>query len=404
MRGIYLLVLLLGCQRSTAKADPVVHDPLVVHEWGTFATFQGSAGALVDGLQHETESLPAFVHSGVKAHPSPFKPWGDDSLDVSVAHVGGKMETPVIYFYSKTQRRVNVRVDFTHGLMTQWWPAVKTAPPAIDDVATLKKTSLEWDVEVLPGSKPAGVPEVAATDPWSFARETSAAWVRANGESERYLFYRGLGRIALPLKVHAGGGGVALVHNCGDEPLAEAFVLDMRATEGRFVSLGALAAHKAAPATLTAKLRPRELVVTELREAVARALEAHGLYGDEARAMIKTWSRTWFAAEGTRVIYVVPPKRTDAILPLTIEPKPDALVRVLVGRHEFLTPEREGEVVALLKQRTVAATREEATRALAKLGRFLEPAVRRALEVDPTIAKSAKEVLAAFEAAKPKIP
>src|SRR4051794_35372590 len=58
---------------APSGAQPVsVVDPLIVHEWGTFTSMQGSAGADLEGLQHETESLPAFVHSSTIARVSPF--------------------------------------------------------------------------------------------------------------------------------------------------------------------------------------------------------------------------------------------------------------------------------------------------------------------------------------------
>ena len=37
-------------------------------------------------------------------------------------------------------------------------------------------------------------------------------------------------------------------------------------------------------------------------------------------------------------------------LPLTVSPKPDAMVRVMIGRHDLLTPERERELDGLIKQ------------------------------------------------------
>ena len=57
--------------------------------------------------------------------------------------------------------------------------------------------------------------------------------------------------------------------------------------------------------------------------------------------MVKTWDSAWFGEEGTRLLYLVPRAKTDELLPLTMDPKPTELVRVLVGRHDFLTPEQE---------------------------------------------------------------
>ena len=57
--------------------------------------------------------------------------------------------------------------------------------------------------------------------------------------------------------------------------------------------------------------------------------------------MVKTWRTDWFGEDGTRVLYLVAEPLTAEFLPLRIDPKPDQLVRVLVGRHDVLTPERE---------------------------------------------------------------
>src|SRR5688500_8467049 len=55
--------------------------PFVVHEWGTYTTFQDSRGVQLEGLQHETERLPDFVYSRTESRPSPFADLGDTSYD-----------------------------------------------------------------------------------------------------------------------------------------------------------------------------------------------------------------------------------------------------------------------------------------------------------------------------------
>ena len=49
---------------------------------------------------------------------------------------------------------------------------------------------------------------------------------------------------------------------------------------------------------------------------------------------------------------------TEEFLPLKIDPKPDKLVRVLVGRHDVLTPERERKIDALVKRLNGASNTE----------------------------------------------
>lgn len=107
-----------------------------------------------------------------------------------------------------------------------------------------------------------------------------------------------------------------------------------------------------------------------------------GLYAKEARAMVKTWETAWLGDVGTRVLSVRPAEWTDRALPLRISPKPDTLVRVMVGRQDVLTPEREREIDALIRraQRGSEADRQAANRELAQLGRFAAPARKRAEE------------------------
>jgi hypothetical protein len=88
--------------------------------------------------------------------------------------------------------------------------------------------------------------------------------------------------------------------------------------------------------------------------------------------MVKTWSSDWFGDEGTRVLYVVAESLTNDLLPIRIDPKPDQIVRVLVGRHDLLTPEREQEVDVLVKQLNGQSNQgsEAADRLLNKMGRY----------------------------------
>lgn len=72
---------------------------------------------------------------------------------------------------------------------------------------------------------------------------------------------------------------------------------------------------------------------------MVQALKAEGLYEKEALAMVKTWRDSWFIEQGTRLFYLLPQEKTDELLPLTITPRPDEVVRVMVGRLEIMRPE-----------------------------------------------------------------
>ena len=74
---------------------------------------------------------------------------------------------------------------------------------------------------------------------------------------------------------------------------------------------------------------------------LAARLSESGLFAKEARAMVNTWSTSYFQTDGIRVLFVLPQSWTDAFIPMTLDPEPRKLVRVMVGRLEMLSASRE---------------------------------------------------------------
>src|SRR5436305_6855148 len=95
---------------------PPSADPLVVHEWGTFLSVQGSDGVTLGGMVDSEEVLPSFVEQ--RGLPS----WQRMLMFT-------KMETPVTYFYTNHPRDVQVRVDMPKGILTHWFPNVHSYGP-----------------------------------------------------------------------------------------------------------------------------------------------------------------------------------------------------------------------------------------------------------------------------------
>jgi hypothetical protein len=107
---------------------------------------------------------------------------------------------------------------------------------------------------------------------------------------------------------------------------------------------------------------------------------------------VKTWESSWFGEEGTRLFYLLPQTVTDRLLPLKIEPAPNEMVRVMVGRLEIMRPEDETRITALVEQsakhRDRAAAEQRRSdharaepyglpKAVIQLGRLAEPALVR---------------------------
>ena len=91
--------------------------------------------------------------------------------------------------------------------------------------------------------------------------------------------------------------------------------------------------------------------------------------------MINTWKDSWLTESGERVLYLLPRKWTDKILPMTLNPPPRDLARVMVGRAEIITPAAvTGLVQDLSKAQSGEATaRNQAIMDLKAFGRFVGP-------------------------------
>ncbi len=351
--------------KNDSNAD--VARGLTIHEWGTFSTFSGSNGENLKFYPYDNY-LPDFVH-GYLARDSKAGPRGGLI----------SLETPVLYFYSDRPLTASVHVDFPHGTMTEWYPrADRTA----DD------HTLVWDgIRVLPG-EPTKLPRETTESRYYAARETDAAplhvsfYDRDSGgmkaEQEKFLFYRGVGDFDLPLRVRALGGDEFTVDWRSGKPAGVMLLVQVRAGQVRFEPF---VPDHPADGGLRAEVRlpDKEATMDQLGDAMTKILTEQGLYDKEARAMVKTWRSAWFGEEGTRVLYILPRDVTDALLPLRIDPKPASLLRVMVGRHDVLTPERERQIDGWTATLDTAAPGQDAklkaaSDAMAGLGRYRDSA------------------------------
>jgi hypothetical protein len=342
-------LLTLSAWAGPARPADNPHEGFVVHEWGTFSTFSGSNGAFLKFYPNDRD-LPGFVHSRHR------------DVKGGLPDVYVSLETPVMYFYSDKERTASVRVDFPKGRMTDWYP--QSSRPPIQ--------GLVWDdLKILPRGQSSAQGETGQGR-YFVARETDASAVIASDkgkkEYEKFLFYRGVGDFAMPFSVTVQGDGAFKIKNTGADAVPGLFLVRVENRKVFFKPQGRLAAGE----EVSMREATAESTAEKLGDAVAAMLVKQGLYEKEARAMVKTWSSDWFGEDGTRIIYFVPESLTKEFLPLAIEPRPDRLVRVLVGRHDILTPERERLVDAQVKRLHSPSNAESqaADEVLNKMGRY----------------------------------
>jgi len=415
----YMASALLMAAAVLIAADVAAVQPggLTVHEWGTFTSVAGEDGSAIDwdALGGKCD-LPDFVnyagYRGVKF-----------GLTGTV-----RMETPVMYFYSQREVAARVQVQFPHGVITEWYPngdneiyeskslmdqmAVHTHVPFYSEGAIYQTNNLldpppaglgphvvklspslngidtslahlmgatSWsDIKVQPGATEAFPVEEGASRYYA-ARGTDAAPITAGGQHEKFLFYRGVGRFAVPLTARVSGDGKVAVTKPGAEAVPMAMLFENRGGRLGYRAAGAVSG----PITLDPPSLDGSL--SQLRADLENALVAQGLFRKEAHAMVETWHDSWFE-EGSRLIYIVPPHAIDDALPLQVDPQPSQTSRVFVGRIELITPATRRAVEAAMAAGDVSA--------IDRFGRFLDPILNRMVSENPASAGQIQELRA----------
>jgi hypothetical protein len=399
----------------TAKDQPTAD--YVVHEWGTFTSVQVGDGQSRSWRPLRDSDLPTFVYDwdrpGLGRRPESYLRGPKFQLLTLQ-----RMETPVIYFYSQHPRKVDVEVGFPRGLITEWFPQASQIGPASldtskqtigsmgaslgDPSAVIAESAASWRaLEIMSTTDDKetskAFPADSSRSHYYQARHTRSNPVRAQAnpgtaETEKFIFYRGVGNFEAPLTVMLDVNNTVTISNAAAGALQNVFVLNLRNDEGEFVSAGTVPPNKSQTVQIDALTHGQS--TDKLVRALSREMEAsligQGLYPEEASAMVNTWKDSWFEETGIRVLFLLPQSWTQEILPLRLEPKPKQLVRVMIGRVEVLPRPMANQLAVDLTRAAQGdrAAEKSAARALKDLGRFAEPAFDLAMEHSPVEIRS----------------
>jgi hypothetical protein len=351
-----MLGLLAFCFASWLIADEQnASRDLMVHEWGTFTAVAGNDGNAVEWapLTGSTD-LPGFVEHISDAN---FK----QGLRGTI-----RMETPVLYFYSPRDATVSVKVEFSRGVITEWYPhAARIQPSGVLRNASLSQLqtdgSITWSGVVVSPNLSGEFRREVRSNRYYAARATSSTPLRvkttAGDQQEKFLFYRGVSAAPLPLSARQSADGELLVKRLDGNEIPDVILFERRGERVGYRLVRQLTDETQLDPPVSGSL-------DSLCGDLEGILVDQGLYPDEAHAMVETWRDSWFE-EGSRLIYIVPRGFVDKILPLSINPTPAQIIRVFVGRLELVTPATAKAV------QTALASADDVT--LNKYGRFLEP-------------------------------
>jgi hypothetical protein len=354
-QSLLALVLIAGLQRAQAS------ETLVVHEWGTFTSFQDERGEALGGLNVDDEPVPDFVHDAVPGLLTRLNdgfPQFSKGVPAGDPEVTMRLETPVLYFHPATAQSrvtVDVHVDFHGGWLTQYFPdATATRPGAMNGthfvfapLAANTLSSLQWrGLQV--GGPATGVPGSTSTV-WLAPRQVAAADIQAGTEGERFLFYRGVGHVDAPVRVVRDGQGSLTVHVAAGVGDITRFVLVDIRPDGQlaFRIVDGQGARTIAAGSERFGERAYSLAhLADLRRELQQGLTSWGLFADEAAALLNTWESSYFRNPGLRLFFLVPRDWVDRVLPLSIVPRAE-VERAMVGRIEIISP-RSREALAAI--------------------------------------------------------
>lgn len=375
-----LLITALVISNLNAKATP-----LIVHEWGTFTSFMGSQGKLIEGMHTEDEALPSFVYSLKKdgnitnlsnqaapstssflppCNPNQSKVPCDTLLKLSNIDtqsnfipvnpmnygVTQKMETPVIYFYGEEGDEFDIKVDFPKGLMSQWYPKATKFGPSVNEIAKLGPSYLSYKVKLKSPSFIGNMPKTSFDSIWNPARKVKANTIEVDNQHEKFIFYRGIADFNSALKVESPSGNKLKLTNLVAKSISQIFILNSNGQKGIIKPLGELKSNSTKTISLPSIDNgfEQKIYIEKSKNLIVKSLVNSGLYEDEAKALVNTWEKSYFQTPGPRVLFILPREETDRILPLTISRDITSLVRVLIGRIEIMTKSQEDQAIELL--------------------------------------------------------
>ena len=325
------------------------HAQLVVHEWGTFTSLQDETSRAIGGINTDDEPVPQFVHRAINL----IQPADDPGKGIppNNPEVTMRLETPVMYFHLPPgikNQTVDVSVAFNGGWLTEYYPNADAIEPDLtsgDSIRNLTSNTighLRWPAVRIgvPGDAP------QTNDPvWTSPRDVRCDAVRVGSESERFLFYRGVGHLDSPLcvsHVRDAVNDLAITNRSSlpDTDPHQLWLVDVR-SDGRLAWRHAdptpVGFSADAIATVSSRFADADYGDgLSLRKELSDALVSRGLFCDEADALLNTWQQSYFKNPGLRLFFLTNPAWTDQVLPLHIT-RGAKITRVMVGRIELET-------------------------------------------------------------------
>jgi len=280
-------------------------------EWGVWKMHAGH----VTSLEELAAELPPFVHRG---RPSATPP--PTAVPVVPYHPV-QARKPVLYLYSSEVCRatgVQIHVGLRVGGSTLYYPQATASHHGLDFRGVLYPAQLTRDCPT-----PTGMPRAPRGHFWNDLRAVPASvFETSSGEAEHFIFYDALTDLRVPFVFYGAGEHGSVSARPGRQPQVGVDDVVYVVHGGRYRRL--VPSGPSPTPIAGGDSRPMQTLEGELRS----QLLARGLTADEAQSLLATWYPDLIEAQGHRRIYFVDRADYDAMLPLTISPRPRQMVRV----------------------------------------------------------------------------
>jgi hypothetical protein len=240
-------------------------------------------------------------------------------------------------------------------------PHHRLYPEAGMGTAPIYRLGVHWQSVIvsparLPWMTPPAVPAEAHFRWWERLREVPSCWVVNRGEAERFLYYDGPTRSAVPIAVALEDSGRRIrftsvrgkpaayhipdtVKNVfrgmeppprPDLPEHEGFYIEVHSGRVRAQAME-IPSDGSISLTLDPALTGEAAISARLRQMFLH----YGLTGPEADGLIAAWAQQFFRAEGRRFLLRMSPAEYARQCPMQVRPTPTAVVRLGLVLTEF---------------------------------------------------------------------
>jgi hypothetical protein len=307
-----------------------------------------------------------------------------------------RLETPVVYFYPRENlenKSFDFQAEFKDGIISEVYPRTFDIQKNGKRLESPRSQAIWKSIKL----NAQGVFPKTDNPLWLEPRKVNATAIQVGDESEKYLFYRGLGERDIPLHVVTNRKSKKIeIFSEEKNPLSEVSkfsIPDMwfvnvddnhqiifKNIKGFEIDSNDRIKRTEFSYEFTSKEKKNDYqaLISSMKDSLVK----QGLFVEEASAMLKTWEHAYFKQPGSRIFYMVPRGWVDSILPIKVS-LDSQIERAMIGRIEIIS---EGQNARLQELINAKLDTKKVNEYKIKMS-MIDPKVIAGIDQDPAIQK-----------------